>query len=162
MSSYKVSVSGDKILVNTTSTSYTTRVAPVEYSVALSRTGSQGSKGDSITNITLDSTTDELIFEITDSAGNISEINAGSIAASLDFDDLNDVDATTIADGQIVIYQSSTQTYIPHTLTTTSLTDVDNTGKADGALFIYDGISAKYKATTKVENQDTQVIGGTF
>ena len=162
MSSYKVSVSGDKILVNTTSTSYTTRVAPVEYSVALSRTGSQGSKGDSITNITLDSTTDELIFEITDSAGNISEINAGSIAASLDFDDLNDVDATTIADGQIVIYQSSTQTYIPHTLTTTSLTDVDNTGKADGALFIYDGISAKYKATTKVENQNTQVIGGTF
>lgn len=162
MSDYRVSVSGDKIIVNTTTTSHTTKITPVEYSVSLSRTGSQGSRGDSITAITMNPVSDELIFQITDSAGNVSEINAGSIAASLDFDDLNDVDTTTIADGQIVIYQSGTQTYVPHTLRTTSLFDVDNTGKADGAVFVYDGTTAKYKATRRIENQNTEVIGGTF
>lgn len=153
MSNYTVSVVDNKLSIN---------VASVEYSVALSRTGSQGSKGDSITNITLDPSTDELIFEITDSAGNVSEINAGSIYAAINLDDLNDVETATIADGQIVIYQSSTQRYVPHTLTTTSLTDIDNTSKEDGALFIYDGASSKYKATTTVQNQNIQIIGGTF
>lgn len=153
MSNYTVSVVDNKLSIN---------VASVEYSVALSRTGPQGSKGDSITNITLDPSTDELIFEITDSAGNVSEINAGSIYAAINLDDLNDVETATIADGQIVIYQSSTQRYVPHTLTTTSLTDIDNTSKEDGALFIYDGASSKYKATTTVQNQNIQIIGGTF
>ena len=148
--------------ITTTNNQYSISYEGIDYAVSLARVGSQGSQGNSITNITLDSSTDELIFEITDSAGNVSTINAGSIASALNLDDINDVNTTTIADGQIIMYQSSTQTYIPHTLTTTSLTDVDNTGKTDGAVFVYDGASSKYKATTRVQNQNTEVIGGTF
>lgn len=153
MSNYTVSVVDNKISIN---------VTPVEYSVALSRTGSQGSKGDSITNITLDSTTDELIFEITDSLGNVSEINAGIILSVSNINDLNDVNTDTIEDGQVIAYQASTASYIPHTLTTTSLVDIDNTGKEDGALFIFDSNTSKYKATTTVQNQNIQIIGGAY
>ena len=148
--------------ITTTNNQYSISYEGVDYAVSLARVGSQGSQGNSITNITLDSSTDELIFEITDSAGQTTEINAGSLSASLELADLSDTEVTSIADGQILIYQASDQTYRPHTLTTTSLTDVDNTGKTDGAVFVYDGASSKYKATTRVQNQNTEVIGGTF
>ena len=159
MSTYSIKVANNSVLINTKAVSYKTDVATVGYSVSLSRTGSQGSRGSTITDVTQDPETGELLFYITDSAGITTVINAGPIN-SLTLNDLQDVEVSTIADGQTLLYQSGT--YVPHTLTTTSISDIDNTNRAEGAVLVYDSLVSKYKATTKLENANTTILGGTF
>ncbi len=42
------------------------------------------------------------------------------------------------------------------------LTDVDITGQADGVMMIYDGTSGTYKVTTQIQNENLNLIGGTY
>lgn len=42
------------------------------------------------------------------------------------------------------------------------LADVDASGQADGTMMIYDGTSGTYKITTQIENENLNIIGGTY
>lgn len=46
-----------------------------------------------------------------------------------------------------------------------SLGDISNVnvaGQTDGAVMIYDGTAGEYKITTQVENENLNIIGGTY
>lgn len=162
MSSYKVTVSNNNIKVDTNTVKHETKVTTPEYATSLSRVGGQGSKGDSITNVSLNAS-NEIIVTVSTSAGDVVEaFNLGTSASAIDLGDLQDTILAGITDGQVVQYDAGTSTYVPHTLTTSSATDVDNTGKTDGAVLLFDGTSNKYKATTQLNNENTFIIGGSF
>lgn len=42
------------------------------------------------------------------------------------------------------------------------LTDVDVSGQTDGVMMIFDGTSGSYKVTTQIDNQNLNIIGGTY
>jgi hypothetical protein len=131
-----------------------------EHTLSLSRTGGQGSKGDSLTNIQLVGS--EIIATITKADGTTYDINAGSLDSQFDLDNLSDFTITNVQDGDIVKYNSTTSQFENHQLTTSKLTDVDNTNKEDGAVLVYDSVAQKYQATNRIEKSTTHIIGGSF
>jgi hypothetical protein len=162
MSSYKVTVSNNNIKVDTSTVKHETKVVNPEYATSLARVGGQGSKGDSISNVAI-TANNEIVITLSTSSGDVIEtINLGPLGQATSLNELQDVELTGITDGQVVQYNAGTQTYVPHTLTTSSMTDVDNTGKTDGAVLLFDGTSNKYKATTQLNNANTYMIGGSF
>tara|TARA_B100000780_G_C20901155_1_gene358672 strand:- start:182 stop:427 length:246 start_codon:yes stop_codon:yes gene_type:complete len=42
------------------------------------------------------------------------------------------------------------------------LSDVDITGESDGVMMIFDGASGTYKVTTQIQNDNLNIIGGTY
>jgi len=42
------------------------------------------------------------------------------------------------------------------------LSNVNAVGQTDGAIMIYDGTTGEYKITTQVENENLNIIGGTY
>lgn len=42
------------------------------------------------------------------------------------------------------------------------LTDVDVSGQTDGVMMIFDGDSGSYKVTTQIQNDNLNIIGGTY
>jgi hypothetical protein len=151
--SYKTTVTNNAVTLTLTNPAHT---------LSLSRTGGQGAKGDSVTNVVINSS-NELIVTVSNAAGVVTEtINAGSIFSNIDLVELADVLVTNIADGQYIAYDSATSKYKNHTLTTTKITDINNTGKTDGAMLIFNSSSSKYDATTQIDNANTAIIGGTF
>ncbi|MDP7367463.1 MAG: hypothetical protein QGH83_09420 [Candidatus Pacebacteria bacterium] len=42
------------------------------------------------------------------------------------------------------------------------LSDVDTAGQTDGAMMIFDGISGNYEMKTQIENENLNIIGGTY
>jgi len=42
------------------------------------------------------------------------------------------------------------------------LTDVNTSGQTDGAMMIYDGTNGEYRITTQIENENLNLIGGTY
>ena len=42
------------------------------------------------------------------------------------------------------------------------LTDVNLAGQYDGVMMIYDGNAGEYRVTTQIENQNLNIIGGTY
>jgi len=71
-----------------------------------------------------------------------------------------DVDTSGASEGDGLILNAS-NTWVPHTFTTTSLSDIDNTNKQDGSILIYKNTSQKYTATNSIEDNMT-ISGGTF
>jgi len=131
-----------------------------EHTLSLSRTGGQGSKGDSLTNIQLVDA--EVIATITKADGTTYDINAGSLDNEFDIDNLSDFTISNVQDGDIVQYNSTTSQFENHQFTTSKLTDLDNTNKEDGAVLVYDETAQKYQATNRIEKQTTYIIGGSF
>lgn len=151
--SYTTTVSNNNVTISVNTT---------EQSISLSRTGGQGTRGDSVSRVYFDSDKN-LLVEIVNAAGQLVEtINAGSMKERIDLIDLLDVDYATINDGDFIIYEAATQRFTTHTFTTSSITDIDNTNKRDGALLVYNGTTNKYTATTEIENPNTAIIGGNF
>jgi len=151
--SYTTTVSNNNVTIS---------VATTDHSISLSRTGGQGTKGDSVKRIYFDDDKN-LLVEIVNSAGEIIEtLNAGSLKERIDLIDLLDVDYTSITDGDFIIYEAASQRFTTHTFTTSSISDIDNTNKTDGALLVYNGTTNKYTATTEIENPNTSIIGGSF
>jgi len=132
-----------------------------EHTLSLSRTGGQGSKGDSVTGATINSDAD-LIITITKADGTTSTVNAGNLEANIDLNDLNDFQLVSKAEGDVLIYDGTALKFKNHQLTTSKVLDIDNTAKAEGAVLVYDSSSSKYIATTRIENAGTIIIGGTF
>lgn len=150
---YSTTVSGDSISLN---------VTKEEHSLSLSRTGGQGSKGDSISNVEVNEN-DELLITISTSGGDVVEtFNLGVVGSNTNIGALADVTITSVADGQILRYDSGSTDFVNHTLTTTSVSDIDNTGKADGAMLLFDGTSSKYKSTVNIDNENTFLKGGSY
>jgi hypothetical protein len=160
MSTYKVSVSNNNIKVDATTTKHETKVETLDYATSLSRVGGQGTKGDSITNIELRGS--EIFATITRADGTTYEINAGDLDAQFDIDNLSDFTVANAADGDVLIYDGTDSQWKNHQLTTSKVLDIDNTGKAEGAVLVYDATAAKYQATTRIEKQETLIIGGLF
>ena len=142
---------------------YTLEVDSTEYAISLSRTGAQGSRGHSITNAYI-SGSHHLMLEVSDSAGNLIEtLDAGSFDELIGIESLSDVTATTaLADGDVLIYNTTENAFENHQLTTSKVLDIDNTNKADGALLLYNGTTEKYTATTNLNNENTTISGGSF
>ena len=151
MSTYRTTVTGNDIQLTLTRNDHT---------VSLSRTGGQGSKGDSVTDIRLDGA--ELICTITRPDGTTYEISAGSLDDEFLIDYMSDVTIDTPIEGDVMIYDATASQWKNHQLTTTKLLDVDNTNKEDGAVLLYDGATSKYKATKTIENRNTIIKGGSF
>ena len=42
------------------------------------------------------------------------------------------------------------------------LSDVDVTGQSDGVMMIYNGSSGKYEVKTQIQNENLNIIGGTY
>ena len=42
------------------------------------------------------------------------------------------------------------------------LADVNNTDQADGAMMIFDGAAGEYKITNRIQNENLNIIGGTY
>ena len=42
------------------------------------------------------------------------------------------------------------------------LSDVNVAGQTDGAMMIFDGISGNYEMKTQIENENLNIIGGTY
>jgi hypothetical protein len=141
-------------------TNYTTTIGVNEFKLSLSRTGGQGSKGDSVTSA--DTRGGELIFTITRADGTTYESNAGAIGGAFSLHNLGDVTLNTEADGDVLIYDSAAQEWANHQLTTSKVLDIDNTNKEDGAVLVYDNTASKYQATNRIEKQTTHIIGGSF
>lgn len=141
-------------------TSYNMTVEPVEYTMSLSRTGGQGSKGDSVTNVELRGS--QIFATITRADGTTYEINAGDLDSEFNLDNLSDFTVTAPQEGDVLIYDGTDSQWKNHQLTTSKVLDIDNTGKEEGAVLVYDSASSKYKATTRIEKQETLIIGGSF
>jgi len=151
--SYTTTVSNNNVTISVSNT---------DHSVSLSRTGGQGAKGDSVSRVYFD-VDKNLLVEIVNSSGDVVEtINAGSMKERIDLIDLLDVDYSSIADNDFIIYEAATQKFTTHTFTTSSVSDIDNTNKTDGALLVYNGTTNKYTATTEIENPNTFILGGSF
>jgi hypothetical protein len=131
-----------------------------EYNITLSRTGGQGSKGDSVTNAEIDNN-GNLIITVTAANGTTTEINAGNLEANLQLNDLEGFTITNPEVGDVLLY-GDTNTFENHKLTTSKVLDIDNTGKEDGATLVYDSTAGKYQATSRIEKSTTQIIGGSF
>ena len=142
-------------------TDYTMTVEQPVFTMSLSRTGGQGSKGDSVTNAVINNDAD-LIVTITKADGTTYDINAGNLEATIDLGDLPDFEIVNKQDGDVLIYDASNSKYENHQLTTTKLLDVDNTGKVDGAVLVYNNSVQKYQATNRIEKETTHIIGGSF
>jgi hypothetical protein len=132
-----------------------------EHTLSLSRTGGQGSKGDSVTNAVINSDAD-LIITITRADGTTYEVNAGNLEATIDLGDLGDFEISNAQEGDALLFDAAESKFKNHALTTSKVLDIDNTGKAEGAVLVYDATAAKYQATTRIEKQETLIIGGSF
>lgn len=42
------------------------------------------------------------------------------------------------------------------------LADVDTSGESDGVMMIYNGQTGKYEVTTQIQNENLNIIGGTY
>lgn len=42
------------------------------------------------------------------------------------------------------------------------LADVDTSGQSDGVMMIYNGTSGLYEVTTQIQNENLNIIGGTY
>jgi len=131
-----------------------------EHTLSLSRTGGQGSKGDSVTGAT--TLNGDIIFTITRADGTTYETNAGTIGGAVQFNSLGDVSVTNLSEGDVAIYDAVDSQWKNHQLTTSKVLDVDNTNKEDGAVLVYDNTTQKYQATNRIEKQTTHIIGGSF
>lgn len=152
MSKYSVTVQQNKINLG---------LSTASYNVSLSRTGGQGTKGDSITDVYIDGY--DLKMEVSNSAGQVVEvITAGSFDNFFSLDGQSDVTITSASEGDVLLYDSGTLQWKNHQLTTSKLLDVDNTNKEDGAVLVYDDTANKYQATNRIEKQTTHIIGGSF
>jgi hypothetical protein len=160
MSDYKVSVSNNNIKVSASNTKHETKVEMLDYATSLSRVGGQGTKGDSVTNVELRGS--EIFATITRADGTTYEINAGDLDAQFNIDNLSDFTVANAADGDVLIYDGTDSQWKNHQLTTSKVLDIDNTGKEEGAVLVYDNATSKYKATTRIEKQETLIIGGSF
>jgi len=47
-------------------------------------------------------------------------------------------------------------------LTLGDLADVNTSGQSDGVMMMYDGTAGEYKVTTQIENENLNIIGGTY
>ena len=160
MSDYKVSVSNNNIKISASSLKHETKVETPAYSTSLSRVGGQGSKGDSISNIELRGS--EIFATIVRADGTTYEINAGDLDSQFTLDNLSDFTVTNPVEGDVLLYNGVDSQWKNHQLTTTKLLDVDNSGKEEGAVLVYDNASSKYQATTRIEKEETHIIGGSF
>ena len=156
MSQYNVTVSNNNINITAT---------PVEHSISLSRTGGQGTQGNSISNAAVNAS-NELIITVVDSGNNVVDtINAGVIDVSgglINLDELADVDATGPADGDALHFEQTTSRWTTRKTSTDDISDIDNAGKTEGAVLLYDTASSKYKSTRLLNSSGTQIIGGSF
>lgn len=134
----------------------------IEYKVSLSRVGSQGKQGDSVTRAYFDSN-NHLMIEVSDAAGNVVRtLDAGDIDTNFDINDLNVFDTENEQDGEVLAYSAESNTFTNHRLTTSNLGDVDNTNRQDGSILVYRTASSKYVATTNLDSAGTTITGGSF
>jgi len=156
MSQYNVTVANNNITIT---------AAPTAHSISLSRTGGQGTQGNSVTGATVNAS-NELIITISDSAGNVvNTVNAGLIDISgttISLNELQDVDATAPAGGEAILYNGTTSRWTTRKSSTDDISDIDNAGKTEGAIMVYDSATSKYKSTRLLNSSGTQIIGGTF
>jgi len=132
-----------------------------EHTLSLSRTGGQGSKGDSVSNVVIDSNAD-LIITIVRADGTTYDINAGNLESTIDLGDLADFEIVNEQQGDFLVYDATAGKFKNHQLTTSKVLDIDNTNKEDGAVLVYDNTAQKYQATNRIEKQTTHIIGGSF
>lgn len=102
--------------VTATTTSHATSVSPVQYEVSLSRTGGQGSKGDSVQSMAV-ANDGSVTLTIVNAAGATTTSNIGSIfgaSGGFNLASLGDTTITSVASGEILKYNGSA--YVNNTL----------------------------------------------
>ncbi len=129
--------------------------------VSLARTGGQGSKGDTVTNAFINQDND-LVIEVTNSAGTVTQIIAGNINSNLALDGLSNVTINSLADGDYLAYEAASSNYKNYRLTTSRVRDIDNTNRQDGSMLVYNSGTAHYVATNSLNNPNLIITGGNY
>lgn len=158
---YKLSTKGNKLEVSLATNKLVTEVNKLEYAVSLSRTGGQGTKGDTISNVYVDAN-QHLIVQTTNSLGVVTSFDAGDVEADINLDHLEDVIFTNIQEADIIAYDATTQVFRNYQLTTSRMLDIDNNDRTDGSLLVFKENDNKYVATSLLNNPNTIITGGTF
>jgi hypothetical protein len=167
---YSVSVNSDKIVVEAKNTDYVINVDSVDYDVSLSRTGGQGSKGDSVSNVYLN-LDNHLIIVITDSSGAVvEEIDVGNIDVNvnLGIGELNDVSINFLGSGYFLVYNSTANRWESKEVKVADLADVEVTTYTENDVLLYNNTTNKFNnhklTTAKISNIDetTRVDGSMF
>ena len=114
MSTYKTTVAGNEISLTLTRNDHT---------VSLSRTGGQGSKGDSLQNIQF--VNNHLICTIVRSDGTTYEIDAGTFEDNLTLDNLDGVIVSAPQEGDVLLFDATDNEWKNHQLTTSKILDID-------------------------------------
>jgi hypothetical protein len=137
--SYTIDLDGQKMELT---------IKPSVNTLSLARTGAQGAKGTSISTVAIN-TDGELLVTLVDGAGNVIEVvNAGNIDLSnFSMNDLSEINVTNSAQGEVLVYNSTTENYENQLLTTADIKDIDDTGKVDGSILMYDTLTQKYLST---------------
>lgn len=140
-----------------TANTYNVSINTFTNNVIVATAGQQGPRGDSISNVYL---VGGVIFvDVTDASGNYTTTyEVGSLSLDPDFWP----NVTAPQEGDILQYNSTSNTFTNHQLTTSRVLDIDNTNKQDGAMLIYKGSTSKYTATTNLDSTNLALIGGTY
>lgn len=139
---------------------YSVTVSNTDIVVDTSRVGGQGSKGDSISAVSF--VDGQLEVDLTTSSGFPVETYSFDIFEGSSLVNLGDVDFFELQDKDVILYNAAEQNFTNHRFTTSSLTDVDNTNRQDGSMLVYSGVTSKYTATTIINNNNINIIGGDF
>jgi hypothetical protein len=158
---YKLSTKGNKLELSLTKNELVTEVDKLEYTVSLARTGGQGSKGDTISNVYVDAN-QHLIVQTVNSAGVTTTIDAGDVEAEINLDHLEDVIFNNLQNADYIAYDLPTQTFRNYQLTTSRMVDVNNDDRTDGSLLVFKETDNKYVATNVLNNPNTIITGGNF
>lgn len=159
--SYRTTLTQNEVKISFENPQFKTGVEPIEYNVSLSRTGTQGAKGDSVSDVYVD-TNKNLIIEVSNAAGTVIETYSEALSELLGIIDLTDVSYETKEDGDILVYDQEISAFTTHKFKTSNLRDVDDSARADGSILIFNGTSQKYKASQSIDNENFSIIGGTF
>lgn len=159
--SYRTTLTQNEIKISFENPQFKTGVEPIEYNVSLSRTGTQGAKGDSVSNVYVD-TNKNLIIEVSNSAGTVIETYSEALSELLSLNDLTNVNYQEFNDGDILMYEEEISAFTTHSFTTSNLRNVDDSARADGSILIFNGAQQKYEASRSIDNENFNIIGGTF
>jgi hypothetical protein len=132
---------------------YSISVLNNTYEVSLSRTGGQGSKGDSVSSVYV-GVNNHLFIVISDGAGNvIEEYDAGDINANIQvaIDDLSDVSINFLGEDYFLGYNSTANRWESKTISVGDLSDVTISSIADNDLLAWDAGALKFNNQSPAE-----------
>lgn len=124
--------------------------------------GQDGDDGFSPTIVVKSSTSTEYILTITDKNGSYDTPNlkgSGGSGGASAMSDLTDVDLTALANGSVLVYDSTAAKWVATALSFADISDVDLTGITDGQILAWDAANSKFVPADNTGEEYTAGMG---